>query len=86
VATAGSLFTDIHQLKEQAEGVRNLVGLFDAETVDERGAGFEAGRSVVLSRGDGEVASLAELAENTFARLFADDRVEAPSQEGNFLS
>jgi hypothetical protein len=40
----------------------------------------------VLSRSDGEVANLVELAENTFARLFADDRVEAPSQKGNFLS
>ena len=83
---AGALFAEIHELEEQAESVRNLVCLSDAETVDERGAGFEAGGSVVLSRSEGKVANLVELAENTFARLFADDRVKAPSQKGNFLS
>jgi hypothetical protein len=86
VPAAGALFAEIHELKEQAEGMRNLVGLFDAETADERGAGFEASGSLVLSRGDREVANLVESAENTFARLFADDRVKAPSQKGNFLS
>jgi hypothetical protein len=86
VPAAGALFAEIHELEEQAEGVRNLVGLLDAETVDERGAGFEAGGGVLLSRSNGEVANLVQLAENTFARLFADDRVKAPGQKGNFLS
>ena len=66
--------------------MRNLVSLLDTKLIDERGAGVDPGGGVVLSPSDGKVANPVELPENTFSRLFADDRVEAPGQIGNFFS
>jgi len=86
MSPASPFFAEIHELEEQAEGVRSLVSLLDREVVDERGAGVEAGGGIVLSRSDEEVANAVKLKANTISRLFADDRVEAPGQKVNFLS
>ena len=58
MAATGAFFADIHELKEQAEGVRNLVGLAHAEAVDKPGVAVEAPSAPVLACGTREFANL----------------------------
>jgi hypothetical protein len=80
---ARPFLAEVCQLKEQAEGMGDLVGLGEGEMIDESPLGSETHRIVVLTRGGGESADLIQVKEYQFPCLLADDRIKAAGQVAN---
>jgi hypothetical protein len=76
MAFARPLFTKIHQLKKQTEGVRELICLSGVEPVQQRVFRHPAGFAAEMARPFGQSADGVQVIENLFARLFQNDFVQ----------
>jgi hypothetical protein len=82
---ARALLAKIHELKEQAEGVRKLIGLLRVEPVEDGPPGLKAGLAAEMARAFGQSADGVQMVENFFAGLFGNDFVQAADQLPDLL-
>ena len=85
MADPGPFLAEVHELEEEAEGVRDLVGLAHLEFVDQRPLAPLADAVAVVAGSGCETADPAQVAEDRFSRLLADDRVQLLRQTPDFL-